>query len=69
MAPKKEFYRTSEDSDVFKECKRSASCLEGDENNPLGICDEGYHGIMCGQCEDGYKSMEMMACEKCPSWR
>jgi hypothetical protein len=23
---------------------------------------------MCGQCNDGYKSLEMMECEKCPSW-
>ena len=24
---------------------------------------------MCGQCQNGWKSLELMECEKCPSWQ
>lgn len=69
MAPKDKYYRVSEHSNQFNECQRTESCLKGDEQNPIGICAEGYQGIMCGKCEDGWKSLELMECEKCPSWK
>ena len=31
-------------------CPRTESCLEGNETNLMGICDEGYKGTVCANC-------------------
>ena len=51
----------------FIACLRYASCLGGDEDNPLGICDTGYNGILCANCDPGYFKSGEKACNLCPS--
>ena len=44
------YWRENDTSDDFILCPRTESCLEGNETNLMGICDEGYEGIVCAEC-------------------
>lgn len=67
MFPKAGYWRPSNSTDLFFKCPNENSCLSGDINNLIGICDKGYYGNMCQICEHGYSRTSEHYCSKCPS--
>ena len=67
LAPKAGYWRLRNDSLFLISCQTSMSCLEGDPDNPIGICDksEGYTGIACAQCLPDFMSISGQ-CIQCP---
>ena len=67
-APKPEYWRSSPTLETFTYCsRRPESCLGGNETEPLGVCEEGYQGILCGDCIDGYYRSGV-DCNQCPEF-
>ena len=67
ISPKAGYWRLSNNTLYLISCQSSMSCLEGDVDNPIGICDksEGYTGIACAQCLPNYMSISGQ-CIQCP---
>ena len=64
------YWRRSNLSDNFIECRNFEACLgrNGKENNTIGSCCEGYQGILCTDCAVGYsRTGSNYKCTKCPS--
>ena len=58
--------RLHDDSQIFIACLNFNACLEGNEENPLDNCAEGYEGVMCSLCSEGYwKTKNTWECLKC----
>lgn len=56
----------TEDSFVFVKCFNEDACLEGDVEEPLTNCAEGYRGVMCSSCEDFFwKDLGGFICYEC----
>ena len=66
-SPKPGYWRSDPFKNNFISCLRYESCLGGDQDNPLGICDVGYNGILCANCDPGYFKSGEKACNLCPS--
>ena len=65
--PKSGYWRSSNVSSDFIQCPRIDSCLGGDADNPMGICEIGYVGIVCANCESEYSSSgDDFECKLCP---
>jgi len=67
--PKDGYWRASNSSEDWISCPRTSSCLKGDQNNLQGICNVGYHGIVCGVCDEGYSKTGDFECGKCPEMK
>ena len=65
-APIAGYWRINATSTNFIACRLDKACLAGDQNNPLGICDDGYRGILCADCEFNFVKTGTK-CGKCPS--
>ena len=67
LAPMAGYWRLGSDTLFLVSCQSFKSCLEGDANNPNGICreSEGYTGIACAQCLPDYMSISGQ-CIHCP---
>ena len=46
-APKPGYWRSEAYGETFTKCLMKSHCLGGNETEPLGICEEGYTGILC----------------------
>ena len=64
--PKDNYWRTGPLSENYYQCFRPESCLEGNWENPLGVCEEGYDGIMCANCVGDYYRTDRFTCKECP---
>lgn len=62
IAPRDGYWRSSNDSENFIKCPNSASCLAGNITNPIGVCAEGYEGILCGDCISYYTKSSVFHC-------
>ena len=54
ITPRDGYIRLNTETDVLIECLNPDACLAGNEENPLGICDTGYDGLMCGSCAENF---------------
>ncbi|TNV71313.1 hypothetical protein FGO68_gene17027 [Halteria grandinella] len=75
--PKPGYWRSSEFSDNFIQCRNLKACLGGSEGNerrldqnfssPLvGACYKGFQGILCADCDISYQTQSGFKCAKCP---
>lgn len=67
--PQPGYWRSSNISDNFMECRNGDACLgrNGEENNTLGACAKGYEGILCADCAIGFsRTGSSYKCSKCP---
>ena len=64
-APRKGYWRSSPRSDMFMKCKNEEACLAGNRDNPLGICQNGYQGILCAECTHGNYKIDEFTCATC----
>ena len=65
-SPKDGYWRSNATSSNWLTCPNPDACLSGDETHPLGICAEGYSGIMCTDCLFGYRKSGF-DCIACPT--
>ena len=49
----------------YIECFNPDACLPGTEEAPLGICAEGYDGILCANCIGRFRRTSAFTCEEC----
>ena len=49
-SPQPFYWRSSPTSTNYIKCFNPEACLGGTKDAPLGICKEGYSGIMCANC-------------------
>ena len=68
LAPRAGYYRSDNLSETILECYNERACIGGSEVEPLGLCQEGYHGFMCGSCQQDYYKMNWLECGQCPSY-
>ena len=64
-APKAEYWRSSPTSTNYILCPNPEACLAGSEEEPLGICAEGYDGILCANCVGRYRRSGAFVCSEC----
>ncbi|TNV74984.1 hypothetical protein FGO68_gene9839 [Halteria grandinella] len=69
--PREGYWRSSNLTDNFFQCLNHEACLgfvEESEIASLGLCADGYKGILCASCKTGYTLSEgSRKCLKCPS--
>ena len=46
-------------------CFNLEACLVGNEDEPLGICKDGYGGILCADCIDRFYRSGPFECKEC----
>lgn len=66
VAPDPGYWRSSNVSENFILCENVDACLGGDINNSMGICAQGYKGIICGDCNDNFFKTKQFECSGCP---
>lgn len=65
--PRPKYWRANSTSENYIECFNPKACLGGDELSPIGICEEGYGGILCADCLGRYYRAGAFKCKQCPS--
>ena len=51
---------------IFVKCFNEDACLQGDPDNKLANCAEGYDGVMCTTCKDfHWKDLGSFVCYPC----
>lgn len=60
-----EYYRTDNKSVFIQKCPNAKACKQGDNENPLGKCAEGYKGHFCGSCDYNFVNDSGLTCNEC----